>query len=59
MLFISESVKPDPAKVKALENIKPPTDKDELKFFICVIQSNSDYIPSFSKVVTLLPRITE
>ena len=37
MLFTSEGVKPDPEKVKALENISPPKDKDELKSFICMM----------------------
>ena len=37
MLFTSEGVKPDPEKVKALENNKPPKDKDELKTFICMM----------------------
>ena len=42
MLCTSEGVKPDPEKVKVLENIKPPKDKDELKSFICMMQSNCD-----------------
>ena len=54
MLFTSEGVKPDPEKVKALENISPPKDKDELKSFICMMQSNSDFIPNFSKKVASL-----
>ena len=56
MLFTSKGVKPVPEKVKALENIKPPKDKDELKFFICMMQSNRDFIPSFAKVVVPLRR---
>ena len=54
VLFTSEGVKPDPEKVKVLENISPPKDKDELKSFICMMQSNSDFIPNFSKKVALL-----
>ena len=57
MLFTSERVKPDPEKVKAFENIKPPTDKDELKSFICMMQGNSDSIPSFAKAVALLRKL--
>ena len=49
MLFTSEGVKPDPEKVKALEHISPPKDKDELKSFIGMMQSNSDSIPNFAK----------
>ena len=56
MLFTSEGVKPDPekVKVKVLENISLTKDKDELKLFICMMQSNSDFIPNFSKKVALL-----
>ena len=49
MLFTSEGVKPDPEKVKALEHISLPKDKVELKFFICMMQSSSDFIPNFAK----------
>ena len=48
MLFTSEGVKPDPEKVKALEHISPAKDKDELKAFICMMQSNSDFITNFA-----------
>ena len=54
MLFTSEGVKPDPEKVKALEHISLPKDKDELKSFICMIQSNSDFISNFPKKVAPL-----
>ena len=57
MLFTSVGVKPDPEKVKALENVKPPKDKDELKFFIYMMQSNSDFIPSFTEVVAPLQKL--
>ena len=57
MLFTSEGVKPDPGKFKVFENSKPPKDKDELKSFICMMQSNSDFIPSFAKVVAPLQKL--
>ena len=57
MLFTSEVVKPDPEKVKALQNIKPPKYKNELKSFICMMQSNSDFMPSFAKAVAPLQRL--
>ena len=53
MLFTSEGVKPDPEKVIVLET-KPPKDKDELKYFNGMIQSNGDFIPGFAKVLTPL-----
>ena len=49
MLFTSEEVKPDPEKLKALEHISPPKDKNELKSFICMMQSNSGFILNFAK----------
>ena len=48
-LFTSEGVKPDLEKVKASEHISLPKDKDELKSFICMMQSNSDFILNFAK----------
>ena len=54
MLFTFEGVKRDLEKVRALENIKPPKDKDELRSFICMILNYSDFISSFAKAVALL-----
>ena len=54
MLFTSEGVTPDPEKVKALERINQPKDKNELKSFICMMQSNSGFIPNFAKKVAPL-----
>ena len=34
--------------MKALEHLQPPKSK-ELKSFICMMQSNIDFIPCFSK----------
>ena len=46
MIFPSSGVRQDPEKVKALENLPPPKYRSELDFFICMMQSNSDFIPS-------------
>lgn len=54
MLFTSEGIKNDSEKCNALENIKLPKVKDEPKSFICMIQTNSNFNPSFVKVVALL-----
>ena len=54
MIFSSSRVRPDPKKVKALENLHPPKNRKELKSFICVMQSNSDFIPNFSKSISTL-----
>ena len=57
MLFTSEGLKPETEKVRDLENIISPKDKDELGSFICMIQSNGDFIPSFAKVVVPLQKL--
>ena len=59
MIFGGDGVKPDPAKVEALEHITPPTSKEELISFLCMLQSNSDFIPSFSKKSAPLRELTK
>ena len=54
MLFSSEGVKPDPKKTKVLEDLQPPKNKEELKSFICMMQSNSSFILYFLKSVAPL-----
>ena len=54
MIISSEGVRPDPEKVAALNNLIPPKTKDELKSFVCMMQSNSDFIPNFSSKIALL-----
>jgi len=43
-----DGVKPNPAKVEALEHIHPPNNKEKLISFLCMMQSNADFIPNFS-----------
>ena len=59
MIFGGDGVKPDPAKVEALEHITPPTSKEELISFLCMLQSNSDFIASFSKKSAPLRELTK
>ena len=54
ILFSSEEVKPDTEKIKALEDLQPPKNMAELKSFICMMPSNSDFIPYFSKLIAPL-----
>ena len=51
-IFSLCGVRPDPEKVKALENLPPPKNRSELKSFIFMMQSNSDFIPHFSKSIS-------
>ena len=59
MIFGSEGVRPDPAKVEALEYITPPNSKEELISFLCMMQSNSDFIASFSRKSATLRELTK
>ena len=55
MIFSSSGVRPDPQKVKDLENLfPPPKNWSELKSFICMMQSNSYFILNFSKSISTL-----
>ena len=51
-IFSSSSVRPEPKKVKPLENLPPLKNRSELRSFICMMQSNSDFIPNFSKSIS-------
>ena len=46
-IISSKGVRPDPEKFKELENLPPPKNTSELKSFICLMQSNNDFIPNF------------
>lgn len=59
MIFSADGVCPDPEKVKALDNLVTPTNKEELVSFLCMMQSNSDFIPGFSKKAALLRELTK
>ena len=48
MVINEGGVQPDPDKVEALDGLQPPRNKDELVSFLCMMQSVSDFIPSFS-----------
>lgn len=59
MMFGSYGVKPDSAKVEALEYITPPTSKEELISYLCMMQSNSDFIPNFAQISAPLRELTK
>ena len=54
MLISKDGVRPDPEKVKALVNLSRPQNRTELKSFICMMQSNSDFIQNFAKMIAPL-----
>ena len=59
MIVGSDGVRPDPAKVEALDHILPPRNKEELNSYLCMMQSNSDFIAEFSKKAAKLRELTK
>ena len=44
MVFGKDGVKPDPEKVETLKHITRPENKEELVSFLCMMQSNAEFI---------------
>ncbi len=59
MIFGEYGVRPDPEKVDDLYYITPPQNKPELISFLCMMQSNSDFIPQFAKKSAVLRELTK
>ena len=59
MIFCEKGTRPDRHKVEALEYITPPTNKEELISFLCMMQSNSDFISNYSKKSAPLRQLTK
>ena len=59
MIVGAEGIQPDPEKVEALSHISPPRNKDELNSFICMMQSNAEFIPEFAQKVAKLRELTK
>ena len=49
VIFSTDGMRPDPAKVDALDFITASTNKDDLLSFLCKMQSNSDFIKNFAQ----------
>ena len=49
MTFSTNGMSPDPAKIDALNFATAPTNKDVLISFLCLMQSNSDFILNFAQ----------
>ena len=47
MIYSACGVRPDPEKIDALKDLTHPTTKEDLKSFICMMQSNAE-LPNFS-----------
>lgn len=59
MIYEAEGIRPDPAKVEALEYVTSPKNKSELVSFLCMMQSNADFIPNFAQKSAVLRQITK
>ena len=59
MIFGADGIKPDPTKVDTLEYITAPTSKEDLISFICMMQSNADFIENFARKIAPLRELTK
>ena len=59
LIFSREGIRPDPSKVRALNDAKPPTSKKELKSFLGMANYSSNFIQNYSdRTVKLRELIT-
>ena len=59
LVISSDGVYPDPEKVEALNHLTTPNSKEVLVSFLCMMQSNADFIHGFSKKAALLRELTK
>ena len=59
MIFGEFGVRPDPDKVDDLQYLTLSRSKPELISFLCMMQSNSDFIPQFAKKSAVLRELTK
>ena len=59
IIINSEGVSPDPEKVQALKLASRPKNKEELLSFLCMVQSNKEFITSISKKSEHLRKLTK
>ena len=59
VLINADGIRPDPEKVAALKYATPPKNKHELISFLCMIQSNKDFIPHIARKTSHLRILTK
>lgn len=59
MIYSKDGMQPDPNKVEALEYITAPSSKEEVLSFLCMMQSNAEFIPNFAKRSASLRSLTK
>ena len=57
MIISKDGIRPDPAKVEALDFLEAPKDKNQLISFLCMMQSNAEFIPNFSQRTAKLRKL--
>jgi len=55
----ADGICPDPEKVEALEHLTILHNKEELVSFLCMMQSNADFIPGFAQLAAPLRELTK
>ncbi len=58
LIINSDGVRPDPAKVAALDHMSPPETKQDLISFLCMMQANAEFIPNFAHKSAPLRELT-
>ena len=59
MIVSGDGVKPDPRRIEALDHLEAPINKEELRSFLCMMQSNAEFIPNFAKISANLRELTK
>ena len=59
MRYGADGVLPDPNKVEALEYVTAPTNKQDLISWLCMMQSNADFISNFENRSAKLRKLTK
>ena len=57
LIISKDSIRAEPREVNALQNITRPKTKNELISFICMLQSNTDFITNFTKEAAVLKEV--
>ena len=59
LMVSDEGISPDPEKVEALKYLTAPQSREELISFLCMMQSNADFIEGFSETASVLRELTK
>lgn len=54
----AQGIQPDKAKIEAISNVPAPKSASELRFFVCLTNHFSRYIPNYSTITFPLRQLT-